>query len=575
MHGIHNSATFSANASKIFKANDILRVRWKANRTSEQAGPTGAELMGSAFFSYSRNDSEFAVRLARDLKAGGRDVWLDQVDILPGQQWDRAIEDALTASTHMLVILSAASVESPNVMDEVSFALEERKAVIPILYKSCKIPFRLRRLQYVDFTEDYASGLGELLKALPSRERVEASLNVGSQAQPEQVGLENQSRGRGEQAQIEEQHKRTGEVVFVEQERLGQSSRKTAERNQEGRETAHRVPTALKYGGATVGVFIVALILYWVIKSSPSKTQQPGLHVSDTVGWAIGERGVLLHTADRGSTWWKQDSGITEELSSVVFVTPQIGWVIASDGTILHTEDSGNMWQKQITVTERGFFSSITFLNPRSGWIEAGFYISHTEDGGRTWKRQFESKTGDVFRSIKFVTAQSGWVVGSSGLIWHTEDGGGTWNAQTSTTKENLSSLAFITSKAGWVVGDKGTILHTENAGDKWSRQDSGTTEWVIDVCFVTSDLGWAVGGGGTILHTSDGGRTWRKQDSGTDAVLTSISFISPELGWAVGGGGTILHTENGGRTWQKQNSNTAGTLTSATFLVSSQAASR
>ena len=49
----------------------------------------------SAFISYSRDDSEFALRLAQDLKAAAASVWLDQLDIRPGVMWDNAIEDAL------------------------------------------------------------------------------------------------------------------------------------------------------------------------------------------------------------------------------------------------------------------------------------------------------------------------------------------------------------------------------------------------------------------------------------------------------------------------------------------------
>jgi isopentenyl diphosphate isomerase/L-lactate dehydrogenase-like FMN-dependent dehydrogenase len=46
----------------------------------------------SAFFSYSREDSEFALRLAADLKAAGADAWMDQLDIEAGQEWDNALE---------------------------------------------------------------------------------------------------------------------------------------------------------------------------------------------------------------------------------------------------------------------------------------------------------------------------------------------------------------------------------------------------------------------------------------------------------------------------------------------------
>ena len=121
-----------------------------------------------AFFSYAREDSDFALRLPGDLKAAGAAVWLDQLDIQPGQRWDRAVEEALTQCVRMLVVLTPAAVNSANVMDEVSFALEEGKNIIPIIHRDCAIPFRLRRLQHLDFREDYARALNGLVRALVS-----------------------------------------------------------------------------------------------------------------------------------------------------------------------------------------------------------------------------------------------------------------------------------------------------------------------------------------------------------------------------------------------------------------------
>lgn len=119
----------------------------------------------AVFVSYSSEDSDFALRLSGDLKAAGASVWLDKFDIVPGQRWDRAVEDALTNCALMLVVLSPDSVGSNNVMDEVSHALDAQKTVIPVLYRECVIPFRLRRVQYVDFRGDYDRAV-RLLKTL-------------------------------------------------------------------------------------------------------------------------------------------------------------------------------------------------------------------------------------------------------------------------------------------------------------------------------------------------------------------------------------------------------------------------
>jgi len=120
----------------------------------------------TAFFSYSREDGEFARKLAADLKSAGANVWMDQLDIEPGTRWDDAISQALESSPRVLVILSPASAKSENVSDEVSFALSQTKQIIPVLFRDCKVPFRIARLQYVDFRNDYNTGLRLLLQTL-------------------------------------------------------------------------------------------------------------------------------------------------------------------------------------------------------------------------------------------------------------------------------------------------------------------------------------------------------------------------------------------------------------------------
>lgn len=118
------------------------------------------------FFSYSRFDSAFTLRLASDLRNAGAIVWLDQLDIAPGNRWDSEIEKALTESDCVLAVISPKSLASDNAMDEISYALEEKKKVIPILLTNTETPFRLRRLQRVDFTCDYDTGFRQLLHAL-------------------------------------------------------------------------------------------------------------------------------------------------------------------------------------------------------------------------------------------------------------------------------------------------------------------------------------------------------------------------------------------------------------------------
>lgn len=118
------------------------------------------------FFSYSRADSEFALKLARAVRDGGVPIWFDKLDIPPGANWDREIEEALKITQTMLVLLSPDAVKSENVLDEVGFAIDDHDRVVPVMYRDCDMPLRLRRRQWVDMRHDFDAGLDELLALL-------------------------------------------------------------------------------------------------------------------------------------------------------------------------------------------------------------------------------------------------------------------------------------------------------------------------------------------------------------------------------------------------------------------------
>jgi hypothetical protein len=145
------------------------------------------------FFSYARQDSEFALNLAKELRKAGANVWLDQLDLRAGRRWDREVQTALDKCDEIIVVLSPAACDSENVMDEVGFALEQGKSVIPIIKSSCDIPYRLRRRHYVDFTSDHEQALKALLAALEIKQ---AGSSPASAALPSRaIGTELNRRG--------------------------------------------------------------------------------------------------------------------------------------------------------------------------------------------------------------------------------------------------------------------------------------------------------------------------------------------------------------------------------------------
>ena len=137
----------------------------------------------AAFLSYCHEDVSFALRLAQNLKVAGARVWFDRLDISFGERWDDAIQKAMNECPRMLVILSPASVDSENVRDELSYALDEKKPLIPVLYQQCSIPYRVRRFQYVDFTADFDEAFQGLLGSLGVEQPV--AIGVAASSNPE------------------------------------------------------------------------------------------------------------------------------------------------------------------------------------------------------------------------------------------------------------------------------------------------------------------------------------------------------------------------------------------------------
>lgn len=120
----------------------------------------------SIFVSYSSKDRQFALKFVNELQDLGINVWMDQLGIKLGENWDNAIEEALENSNTFLLFISPTAVESQNVQDEVHFAIKEKKRLIPILIKECDLPMRWQRMQYADFTKDPNKGIKSVMEFL-------------------------------------------------------------------------------------------------------------------------------------------------------------------------------------------------------------------------------------------------------------------------------------------------------------------------------------------------------------------------------------------------------------------------
>jgi TIR domain len=127
------------------------------------------------FLLYARGDREAVHRLYRRLLKDGAKAWLDVECLLPGQDWQYEIRQAIHISDLVIVCLSKGFNKQGGYRhEEVKIAVKRANSlpdgatfIIPARLERCELPEALRRWQRVDLFE--AGGYKKLMGGLRER----------------------------------------------------------------------------------------------------------------------------------------------------------------------------------------------------------------------------------------------------------------------------------------------------------------------------------------------------------------------------------------------------------------------
>ncbi len=121
----------------------------------------------------------------------------------------------------------------------------------------------------------------------------------------------------------------------------------------------------------------------WLLQS-PLPTAQNltrNYFLDANTGYVVGNNGTVIYTSNGGSLWEKRESGVTNLLLSVYFVSPTTGWC-AGEGVIIKTTNGGINWQTQLSDPNL-YVNSVYFINENKGWAAGRFgKVYSTENGG-------------------------------------------------------------------------------------------------------------------------------------------------------------------------------------------------
>jgi hypothetical protein len=129
----------------------------------------------SVFIAYVVEDALSAERLYHSLHSHGLNPWLDRKKLLPGQNWPRAIQQAIEVSDYFVACLSRKAVRKKGQYQaELRYALEcagrsplDQTFFIPVRLEECPVPARIsREIQYVDLFPDWDAGIRRIADAM-------------------------------------------------------------------------------------------------------------------------------------------------------------------------------------------------------------------------------------------------------------------------------------------------------------------------------------------------------------------------------------------------------------------------
>lgn len=232
---------------------------------------------------------------------------------------------------------------------------------------------------------------------------------------------------------------------------------------------------------------------------------------------AVGQRGHILYSDDRGAHWTQAGVPVAVDLTAVTFANARNGWAVGHDGVVL-----------------------------RSG------------DGGATWTRQFDGAgSGAQARpllDVWFEDAQRGMAVGAFGMAMCTDNGGATW-LDCADTIDNPDGMHLNAIRAVgpdvYIAGEQGLILKRDARG-RFVRLASP---------YKGSFFGIA-GGAGTVLvyglrgnafASHDGGATWQRAQTGVAGTLAAGTSLADGALVLASQAGQLLVSRDGGATFTAQ----------------------
>lgn len=247
---------------------------------------------------------------------------------------------------------------------------------------------------------------------------------------------------------------------------------------------------------------------------------------------AVGDHGVIMLSDDGGRSHRQARSvPIDVTLTGVAFVGEREGWAVGHRGVVLHTQDGGETWAVQrIDQAEDRPLFAVHFFDPHHG-VAVGLWsrVMVTSDGGSRWDSIAFSapegaKKADMNLMALFADAKGRlYATGERGLVLRSEDRGRTWTYEATGYKGSFWT-GLATPDGGLIVaGLRGSLYRSGDEGRTWTRVDTRTQSSITGLAMVGFEI-VGVGHEGLTLRSGDQGLTFTTDVCPERLDLTTVA---------------------------------------------------
>ena len=248
---------------------------------------------------------------------------------------------------------------------------------------------------------------------------------------------------------------------------------------------------------------------------------------------AVGDHGVVLLSDNAGKSFRQARSvPVSSTLTAVSFVDATHGWAVGQWGVVLNTADGGENWtlQRSDLAVDQPLFS-VYFKNAREGWaVGLWSLMLHTANGGATWTTvQLPPPPGakKADRNLYRIFADSAgklFIACEQGRIMNSVDDGATWIYVETGYTGSFWTGVVLQDGVLLVGGLRGTIYRSADGGNTWSASQSSFRSSITDMLQLTDKSVVAVGLDGVTLISRDGGASFSGNQRSDRAPLTALS---------------------------------------------------